>query len=169
MATNPSAYVPTGSAWGDGAALGTCASRTARSRAYSPRFTPCFQVARLLCWVGRVSASTAPFAGNLILLHRDKVPQKHICFGVPHRVWMLRQITTNRFFSPRSGCAALAQSSNQMFDGAAITVTQLIAPGLLKGILHSHNPPRNMGCFTICFFGFVFLVCLPKAALILCS
>ena len=138
---------------------GTPASRTARSRAYCPKFTPSFQVARLPCWVGSVGASTAQFAGNLILLHRAKVSREHICFGVPHQVWMLRQITTIRFFSPKSGCAALAQSSYQRscwFDGVAITVTQPIAPGLLKGISHSHNPPRNMGCFTVCFLGFAF-------------
>lgn len=142
--------------------LGTPASHAARSRAYNPKFTPSFQVAHLPCWVVCVSASTAQFIGNLNLLHRAKVPQEHICFGVPHRVWKLRQITTNRFFSPKSGCAVLAQSSNRMFDGAAIAVTQPIAPALLKGLLRSHSLPRNMGWLTVCFLGFAFQFAFPR-------
>lgn len=40
--------------------------------------------------------------------------------------------------------------------------SQLRTPGLLKGLLHSHNSPRNRGGFTLGFLGFAFPFAFPR-------
>lgn len=74
-----------------------------------------------------------------------------------------------QFFSPKSGCAALAQSSDHRScscDGAAVTAENT---WIAEAVLALTQPSQRHGWFYSRLPWICLSICLPKAALTLCS